>query len=207
MHSHQKTYIKYIINDECLSSHYLVPFCNNGCWHSGRPVATTWLKYHIWQHQEMTTRIITFFKVDHPMIFNFLLDDPKVSWDTWVTPNATSAICWQALKIARERSHEVLLARLLAGFWLHRSVIQRFKTKHKNIDKQQPPLCSVSLPHLHYSSVTKRARYQSILLPEFSSDIHKLVHFWQGNVTAVDWHYIEFTWLSDHIVTNAMQQK
>ena len=38
-----------------------------------------------WQHQAMTTRIITCFKVDHPKIFNFLLDDPKVSWDTWVT--------------------------------------------------------------------------------------------------------------------------
>ena len=47
---------------------------------------TTWLEYHgpdsTKQWQPGSSHV---FLVDHPKIFNFLLDDPKVSWDTWVT--------------------------------------------------------------------------------------------------------------------------
>lgn len=53
------------------------------------------------------------------------------------------------LKLARI-THEVLLARLLAGF-LAASI------RHPKIQKykQQPPLCSVSLPHLHVPPTQK----------------------------------------------------
>ena len=119
----------------------------------------------------MTTRIITVFLVDHPKIFNFLLDDPKISWDTWVTVVIQQTLpladvffvndgckvrvqhdgppddAPKILKLARI-THEVLLARLLAGFLA--ASIRHPKIQNKTQKyKQQPPLCSVSLPHLH----------------------------------------------------------
>ena len=92
----------------------------------------------------------------------------------------------------------------LPGFWLaflaasiRHPKIQNKTQKHK----QQPPLCSVSLPHLHVPPTPKRARYQPIPSPWIFKWHSKTPAFLPGKRYRVDWHYIEFTRVSDHTVT------
>ena len=91
------------------------------------------------------------------------------------------------------------------AFWLHQSVIQRFKTKRQNINNnhhyaQSAFLTSMFLRH-------KKGTLSTNSSPWIFKWHSKTPAFLPGKRYRVDWHYIEFTRVSDHTVTNAMWQK